>query len=83
LRNKKAQRGKNDGPNGCTHFCNGHNLQRGDKGERRSGSHKRLPYRVKVNRTSLDHLLLGNCADIDKLSNEPSIPRDRQDVRTT
>ena len=28
--------------------------------------HKRLPYYVNVNRTSLDHLLLGNCADVDR-----------------
>jgi len=27
---------------------------------------KRLLYCVKVNRTSLDHLLLGKCADVDK-----------------
>src|SRR6201987_2382573 len=38
------------------------------KGERRSGSHKRLLYCVNVNRTSLDHLLLDVVADIDKVS---------------
>jgi hypothetical protein len=38
----------------------------GKKGERRSASHKRLLYCVNVNRTSLDHLLLGRNADIDK-----------------
>jgi hypothetical protein len=32
--------------------------------------HKRLLYCVNVNRTSLDHLLLGESADIDKLSND-------------
>ena len=41
----------------------------GEKGERRSvRSHKRLLYCVKVNRTSLDHLLLGKCADVDRTS---------------
>jgi len=34
---------------------------------------KRLLYCVNVNRTSLDHLLLGENADIDKRSNGPSI----------
>jgi hypothetical protein len=38
----------------------------GTKGERRSVPHKRLLYCVKVNRTSLDHLLLGKNADVDK-----------------
>ena len=38
------------------------------KGERRSGSHKRLLYCVSVNRTSLDHLPLGVVADIDEMS---------------
>ena len=33
--------------------------------------HKRLLYCVNVNRTSLDHLLLGESADIDKMSNDP------------
>jgi hypothetical protein len=28
--------------------------------------HKRLLYYFNVNRTSLDHLLLGKCADVDK-----------------
>ena len=37
------------------------------KGERRSVKiHKRLLYCVNVNRTSLDHLLLGKCADVDR-----------------
>jgi hypothetical protein len=35
--------------------------------------HKRLLYCVNVNRTSLDHLLLGEDADIDKMSHERSI----------
>ena len=35
--------------------------------------HKRLLYCVNVNRTSLDHLLLGESADIDQMSNGPSI----------
>ena len=39
--------------------------QAGQK-ERRSATHKRLPYYVNVNRTSLDHLLLGRNADVDK-----------------
>jgi hypothetical protein len=43
------------------------------KGERRSGSHKRLLYCVNVNRTSLDHLLLGVVADIDEMSHGLSI----------
>jgi hypothetical protein len=42
-------------------------------------THKRLFYCVNVNRTSLDHLLLGESADIDRLSNAPSItPDDRE-----
>src|SRR6516164_8056617 len=45
-------------------------------------SHKRLLYCVKVNYTSLDHLLLGENADIDKVSSEPSITRNRREVRT-
>jgi hypothetical protein len=43
------------------------------KGERRSGSHKRLLYCVNVNRTSLDHLPLGVGADIDEMSHDASI----------
>jgi len=38
----------------------------GTKGERRSVIHKRLLYYFNVNRTSLDHLLLGGNADVDK-----------------
>lgn len=38
--------------------------------------HKRLLYCVNVNRTSLDHLLLGESTDIDKLSNSASITRE-------
>ena len=30
------------------------------------GDHKRLVYSFNVNRTSLDHLLLGKSADVDK-----------------
>ena len=37
----------------------------GTKGGARQ-PHKRLPYCIKVNRTSLDHLLLGKKADVDK-----------------
>ena len=51
------------------------------KGERRSGSHKRLLYCVNVNRTSLDHLLLGKNADVDQMSNNPSIALDQINVR--
>jgi len=41
--------------------------------------HKRLFYCVNVNRSSLDHLLLGGSADIDEMSNGPSItPDERQ-----
>jgi len=36
------------------------------KGERRSVTHKRLLNYFNVNRTSLDHLLLGGNADVDK-----------------
>ena len=39
--------------------------QAGQK-ERRSATHQRLPYYFNVNRTSLDHLLLGRNADVDK-----------------
>ena len=45
-------------------------------------SHKRLLYCVKVNYTSLDHLLLGENADIDKVSSKPSITRNGREVRT-
>jgi hypothetical protein len=39
------------------------------KGERHSVKiHKRLLYCVKVNLTSLDHLLLGKCGDVDTMS---------------
>jgi len=40
----------------------------GSEGQRRDALdniYKRLFYCVNVNRTSLDHLLLGGCADID------------------
>jgi hypothetical protein len=41
-----------------------------EKGERRSVRiHKRLLYCVNLNRTSLDHLLLGKCADVDSARN--------------
>src|SRR5882724_5057993 len=53
----------------------------GQKGERRPVVSKRLLYCVNVNRTSLDHLLLGKNADVDQMSNNPSISRDRRDVR--
>jgi hypothetical protein len=45
-------------------------------GEKERGArqrHKRLLYCVKVTNTSLDHLLLGKCADIDRLSTDPII----------
>jgi hypothetical protein len=42
--------------------------------------HKRLLYCVNVNRTSLDHLLLGESADIDELSNGLSITPDGADA---
>jgi len=41
-------------------------LKREIKQQRRSVTHKRLRYYFNVNRTSLDHLLLGRSADIDK-----------------
>src|ERR1700720_2547101 len=40
-----------------------------DRGTKKRGArqlHKRLFYRFNVNRTSLDHLLLGKNADVDK-----------------
>jgi len=50
---------------------------RGDKRREALGvDHKRLLYCVNVNRTSLDHLLLGGSADIDQMSNELSITRE-------
>src|SRR5262249_52481280 len=49
-------------------------IGRGDERREALGvDHKRLLYCVNVNRTSLDHLLLGESADIDKMSNGPSI----------
>jgi hypothetical protein len=38
------------------------------------------PHRIKINRTSLDHLLLGKCADIDKVPNSPSMPEKKSAV---
>ncbi len=40
-------------------------------------NHRRLFDCVNVNRTSLDHLLLGGVADIDRMSNELSITRNQ------
>jgi hypothetical protein len=37
-----------------------------EKREALGNPHKRLSYYVNVNRTSLDHLLLGRNADVDK-----------------
>ena len=54
--------------------------QGGTRGERRSVVSKRLLYCVNVNRTSLDHLPLGKNADVDQMSNNASIARDRRDV---
>jgi len=45
--------------------------------------HERLFDCANVNRTSLDHLLLGKAADGDKMSRDPSITRDRKDARAT
>src|SRR5260370_39064958 len=42
----------------------GHPAEQKERGARQP--HKRLLYYVNVNRTSLDHLLLGRSADIDK-----------------
>jgi hypothetical protein len=47
----------------------GHNMRNSDRRDKRRGArqrHKRLLYCVNVNRTSLDHLLLGRNADVDK-----------------
>jgi hypothetical protein len=44
---------------------------------------KRLLYCIKINRTSLDHLLLGKKADVDKMSSAPSIARERGDFSTS
>src|SRR5258708_37973265 len=54
--------------------------QAGQKERGARQPHKRPLYCVNVNRTSLAHLLLGKNADIDQMSNAPSIPRDRGDV---
>src|SRR5258708_11461348 len=40
--------------------------QAGEKGRGARQFHKRLLYCFNVNRTSLDHLLLGRCAHVDK-----------------
>jgi hypothetical protein len=55
----------------------------GQKRREALGSLKRLLYCVNVNRTSLDHLLLGKNADVDQMSNDPSIARDRRYARTS
>jgi len=41
--------------------------------------HKRLLYCVNVNRTSLDHLLLGESADIGRMPNDASITPEGKD----
>lgn len=41
---------------------------------------KRLLYCVNVSYTSLDHLLLGERADIDQMSNGPSITPDEREA---
>ena len=54
-----------------------------EAGERREAlgvDHKRLLYCVNVNRTSLDHLLLGESADIDQMSNDVSITPDGKEA---
>jgi len=62
---------------------NGNLEQAGQKERGARYPHKRLLYCVNVNSTSLDHLLLGRKADVDKImSSELSITRDRRDVRT-
>jgi hypothetical protein len=47
---------------------NGGILENGKKERGARMDHERLCYCVNVNRTSLDHLLLGKCADVDKTS---------------
>jgi hypothetical protein len=48
-------------------FICSRDIQTGGQKERGArNAHKRLLYCVNVNRTSLDHLLLGKCADVDK-----------------
>jgi hypothetical protein len=48
-------------------FIRSRDIRTGGQKERGArNSHKRLLYCVNVNRTSLDHLLLGKCADVDK-----------------
>jgi hypothetical protein len=57
----------------------------GRREERREAlgvDHKRLLYCVNVNCTSLDHLLLGESADIDQMSNETSITPEESGCRT-
>jgi hypothetical protein len=47
-------------------FVRSQGIGEAGKKERRSVTHKRLVYYFNVNRTSLDHLLLGENADVDK-----------------
>src|SRR5258708_31571528 len=55
------------------------NLDRRGNGERRSVISQAPLYCFNVNRTSLDHLLLGGNADGDRMSRNPRITRDRGD----
>jgi hypothetical protein len=73
-----------DNPANRTSFSDSRKIQTGWYKRREAlGSHKRLLYCVNVNRTSLDHLLLGEAADIDQLSNAPSIPPNKRGNRTS
>jgi hypothetical protein len=54
------------------------------KGKRRLVVPQAPPlYSIKVNRTSLDHLLLGKKADVDKMSNGESIALGREVVKNS
>jgi hypothetical protein len=54
--------------------------KRDKRREALGNSDKRLLYCVNVNRTSLDHLLLGESADIDEMSHGSSIQPDERSM---
>jgi hypothetical protein len=51
--------------------CEGTSGKKKERGARRNQpAHRRLFYCVKINRTSLDHLLLGKSADVDRITQQ-------------
>jgi hypothetical protein len=65
-------------------FIKSQGIRKGGRKERGARQpHKRLLYYFNVNRTSLDHLLLGKNADVDKNVECPEYIAVREDVRAS